>query len=41
MVNEFNGANDAIGTLILKFDSQNQLENMMNCQESWLNIIVN
>jgi len=41
IVNEFNGANDAIGTLILKFDSQNQLENMMNCQESWLNIIVN
>ena len=41
MVNEFNGANDALGTLILKFDSQNQLENMMNCQESWLNIIVN
>lgn len=41
MVNEFNGANDALGTLILKFDSQNQLENMMNCQESWLNTIVN
>lgn len=41
IVNEFNAANDAIGTLILKFDSQNQLENMMNCQESWLNIVVN
>ena len=41
MVNEFNGANDAIGSLILKFDSQNQLDSMMNCQESWLKIIVN
>lgn len=40
IVNEFNGANDAIGTLVLKFDSQNQLENMMNSQESWLKIIV-
>lgn len=41
IVNEFNGASDAIGTLILKFDTQNQLENMMNCRQSWLKVIVN
>ncbi|MCD4735153.1 MAG: carboxylate--amine ligase, partial [Bacteroidales bacterium] len=40
-VRNFNAANDAIGTLILKFKTQQQLEEMMTCQDSWLKVIVN
>jgi len=39
-VSEFNGANDAIGTLILKYETQIQLEEMMKDQDSWLNVVV-
>lgn len=39
-VKEFNAANDAIGTVILKFDAQMQLEKMVQDQDSWLKIIV-
>ena len=34
----FNGANDAIGTLVLNFDSQEQLFEKMNNQKNWLKI---
>ncbi len=36
----FNGANEAIGTLLLKFDTQKQLENIMSCQDQWMQIIL-
>lgn len=39
-VNDFNGANDAIGTLILKFETQEQLEEMMRKQDSWMKVLV-
>lgn len=35
----FNGANDAIGTLVLNFDSQEQLFEKMNNQKNWLKIV--
>ncbi|MDY3032360.1 MAG: ATP-grasp domain-containing protein [Odoribacter sp.] len=37
----FKGANDAIGTLILKFDTDNQMENFLMHQFCYLNIIIN
>lgn len=39
-IREFNAANDAIGTLVLQFDTQEQMEEMMSCQNSWLKVIV-
>lgn len=39
-VSIFNGANDAIGTLIVKFDSANELDKYMRDQAIWLKIIV-
>lgn len=40
IVQPFKAANDAIGTLILQFETQNQLEEMMNNQDNWLKVIV-
>jgi biotin carboxylase len=37
-IKNFNGANDAIGTLVLNFDSQKQLFDKMNHQSDWLTI---
>jgi biotin carboxylase len=37
---DFNAANNAIGTLILKFETQKKLEEIMNSQEDWLKIII-
>jgi len=37
-VKSFNGANDAIGTLVLKFDTKEELENALIHQDSWFNI---
>lgn len=39
-VNSFNGANDAIGTLVLKFETKEELEKALSNQESWLKVIV-
>ena len=39
-VNEFNGANDCIGSLILRFDSEYVLEEAMSTIDTWLSIIV-
>ena len=39
-VNSFNGANDAIGTLVLKFETKEELENALCNQEQWLSIIL-
>ena len=39
-VNSFLGANDAIGTLVLKFDTAEQLEKALAEQKSWLKVIV-
>lgn len=37
-VEAFNGANNAIGTLILKFDTADQLETALADQKSWLKV---
>lgn len=39
-VSAFNGANDAIGTLIMQFDTQDDLAAKLGNQQDWLNIIV-
>jgi hypothetical protein len=40
VITKFNAANDAIGTMILKFDSQEELNHIMLNQASWLSIVV-
>lgn len=40
-VKSFNGANDAIGTLVLKFDNQEEMEIALRKTNEWLNIIIN
>lgn len=37
-VSSFNGANDAIGTLVLKLDSQSELESSLRAQGEWLKV---
>ena len=39
-VNAFNGANDAIGTLVLQFNTQHDLEHALTSQREWLTIHV-
>ena len=39
-INSFNGANDAIGTLVLKFETKEELEYALSNQENWLKVIV-
>lgn len=39
-VRAFRGANDAIGTLVLKFDSEEELISVLNNQKSWLAVVV-
>ena len=39
-VNAFKGANDAIGTLVLKFSSSKELENYIANQQEWLKMVV-
>lgn len=39
-VNAFKGANDAIGTLVLKFEDENVMEESINDISSWLKVIV-
>ncbi len=39
-VDSFEGANNAIGTLVLKFQSAEDLENVITHQREWLNVIV-
>lgn len=36
----FEGANNAIGTLVLNFDSQEQLKNKLANQQQWLKVVV-
>ena len=40
-VESFEGANNAIGTLVLKFQTAEELENVITNQRDWLKIIVN
>ena len=35
----FQGANAAIGTLIMRFDTEQDLENCLSCQDQWLRIL--
>ena len=37
-VSSFNGANDAIGTLVMRLDSQNKLESIIRAQGEWLKV---
>lgn len=39
-VHGFEGANDAIGTLILRFDNSNDLEKAVNNQKTWIKVLV-
>ena len=39
-VKSFEGANDAIGTLVLKFQSAEELEKAITNQREWLRVIV-
>ena len=39
VINGFNGANDAIGTLVMKFDTAESLESAITNQEQWLRIL--
>lgn len=39
-VHGFEGANDAIGTLVLKFDNQTDLEEALANQSDWLKVVV-
>lgn len=39
-VESFNGANNSIGTLILKFDSQEKLESVLSEQKKWFEVVV-
>ena len=39
-VGPFNGANDAIGTLVLKFKDRKEMENYLHSIHTWLKIIV-
>ncbi len=38
MVHSFEGANDAIGTLVMRFETQKQLEEALTTQREWLKI---
>ena len=40
MVRGFEGANDAIGTLVLRFNNQDEIERSITNQSSWLKIVV-
>jgi hypothetical protein len=39
-VNSFNGANDAIGTLVLRFDSEMELQQAMNNRDEMVKVMV-
>ena len=39
-VNAFTGANDAIGTLVLKFNNSQELEKYVANQQDWLKVVV-
>ena len=39
-VEAFNGANNAIGTLVMKFDTSEELERAITNQKNWLNVVV-
>ena len=39
-VSSFSAANDAIGTLVLKFDTEEQLLDALACQGDWLKVVV-
>lgn len=39
-VESFEGANNAIGTLVLKFQTAEELEKAMVNQRSWLKVVV-
>ena len=39
-VSPFNGANDAIGTLVLKFDSGEELDSSMKKLATWIKVVV-
>jgi len=40
-VDSFEGANNAIGTLVLKFQTAEELEHVITHQQEWLKVVVN
>lgn len=40
-VESFEGANNAIGTIVLKFQTAEELEHAITCQREWLKVVVN
>jgi len=40
-VEAFSGANNAIGTLFLRFDTRNEMDNALKNQADWLKVIIN
>lgn len=39
-ISAFNGANDAIGTLVMHFENENSMNEALACQHKWLKIVV-
>ena len=39
-VDSFDGANNAIGTLVLRFNNAEELEHAITCQQEWLKVVV-
>jgi hypothetical protein len=39
-VSAFRGANDSLGTLVLNFDTEEELKQALNNQRNWLNVSV-
>ena len=39
-VSSFKGANDAIGTLVLRFETEEELEEALQKQKNWLKVVV-
>ena len=39
-VSAFQGANDAIGTLVLRFGGAEELEEKLRVQHGWLNVVI-
>ena len=39
-IHAFRGANDSLGTLVLKFNTEQELKDALINQTSWINIVV-
>lgn len=39
-IHAFRGANDAIGTLVMKFDSEEEIKRAINTQDEWVSVLI-